>query len=68
MAAASFRSPAARAAIIEEEAADHVFQSAASSVVSVADFRTEKDGSETQEVRTYPPRGVIGCLQRLIAW
>ena len=28
-----------------------MFQSAASSVVSVADFRTEKDGSETQEVR-----------------
>ena len=38
------------AALIDEDAADRVFKSAASSVVSVADFRTESDGSETQEV------------------
>ena len=31
-----------------------MFRSAASSVVSVADFRTEKDGSETQEVCERP--------------
>ena len=51
---AAGRPRSTRAAIVEEEVADRVFQSAAASVVSVADFRRDSTGEEVSEVCLRP--------------
>ena len=48
--AAAQQPPSSEASIIEEDVADRVFLSAASSVVSVADFRRDANGAEISEV------------------